>query len=165
LAVLFSQLYRSEREYLLVSDESVITKSGKQTYGLDHLFSGLLSKVVPSIVIFTLSLIDIKERRSYPIRVDRSSTANPRKRQLSRKQKSGQGCEKQRLKVARQHEKVANRRLDFQHKLSRCLLDEYGYLALENLYIQDMMKNQRLAKHISDAPWGGFVRLLTYKGA
>jgi hypothetical protein len=36
-----AQLYRSEREYLLAGDESVITKSGKQTYGLDHFFAGL----------------------------------------------------------------------------------------------------------------------------
>ena len=65
-----SQLYRSEREYLLAGDESVITKSGKKTHGLDHFFSGLLSKVVPSMAIFALSLIDVTERRSYPIRVE-----------------------------------------------------------------------------------------------
>ena len=65
-----AQLHRSEREYLLAGDESVITKSGKKTYGLDHFFSGLLSKVVPGIAIFALSLIDVEERRSYPIRVE-----------------------------------------------------------------------------------------------
>ncbi len=48
-------------------------------------------------------------------------------RQLSRKQKGSRGWEKQRIKVAQQHEKVANRRADFQHKLSRSLIDEYGY--------------------------------------
>ena len=57
-------------------------------------------------------------------------------RQLSRKQKGSQGWEKQRLKVALQHEKVANRRLDFQHKLSRTLVDEYGFLGLEDLNIK-----------------------------
>ena len=65
-----AQLYRAEREYLLAGDESVITKSGKKTHGLDHFFSGLLSKVVPSMAIFALSLIDVTERRSYPIRVE-----------------------------------------------------------------------------------------------
>jgi putative transposase len=63
-------LYQSEREYLLGGDECVVTKSGKKTYGLDRFFSGLLNQVVPSIAIFALSLIDVKERRSYPIQVE-----------------------------------------------------------------------------------------------
>ena len=42
-----AQLYQSDREYILGGDECVVTKSGKQTYGLDHFFSGSLSKVVP----------------------------------------------------------------------------------------------------------------------
>ena len=90
-----AQLYRSEREYLLAGDESVITKSGKQTYGLDHFFSGLLSKVVPSIAIFALSLIDVTERRSYPIRVEQvirseaeKAAAKAKKQQRKAKQKA-----------------------------------------------------------------------------
>jgi hypothetical protein len=68
--LIVAQLYQSEREYILGGDECVVTKSGHKTYGLDHFFSGLLSKVVPSIAIFALSLIDVTERRSYPIRVE-----------------------------------------------------------------------------------------------
>ncbi len=65
-----AQLYQSERAYLLGGDECVVTKSGKQTYGRDHFFSGLLKQMVPSIAIFALALIDVTERRSYPIRVE-----------------------------------------------------------------------------------------------
>jgi len=90
-----SQLYRSEREYLLAGDESVITKSGQKTHGLDHFFSGLLSKVVPSIAIFALSLIDVTERRSYPIRVEQvirsaaeKAAAQAQKQQRKAKQKA-----------------------------------------------------------------------------
>ncbi len=93
--IFMSQLYRSEREYLLAGDECVVTKSGKQTYGLDHFFSGLLSKVVPSIAIFALSLIDVTERRSYPIRVEQvirseaeKAAAQAKKQQKKAKQKA-----------------------------------------------------------------------------
>jgi hypothetical protein len=90
-----AQLYQPEREYILAGDECVVTKSGKQTYGLDHFFSGLLSKVVPSIAIFALSLIDVEERRSYPIRVEQvirsaaeKAAAKAKKQQRKAKQKA-----------------------------------------------------------------------------
>lgn len=63
-------LYQPESEYILVGDESVVTKSGKETYGLDYFFSGLLNKVVKSIAIFSLSLVSVEERRSYPLQVE-----------------------------------------------------------------------------------------------
>ncbi len=88
-------LYQSEREYLLGGDECVVTKSGKKTYGLDHFFSGLLNQVVPSIAIFALSLIDVKERRSYPIQVEQvvrsaaeKAAAKAKKQQRKAKQKA-----------------------------------------------------------------------------
>jgi putative transposase len=63
-------LYRSGGEYFLVGDESAVTKSGKETHGLDYFFSGLLNKVVKGISIFSLSLVSVEERRSYPLRVE-----------------------------------------------------------------------------------------------
>jgi len=63
-------LYQSEGEYILVGDESTITKSGKKTFGLDYFFSGVLNKVVKGIAIFSLSLVSIDERQSYPLQVE-----------------------------------------------------------------------------------------------
>ena len=53
--------------YLLAGDECVITKAGEKTHGLDYFFSGLLKKTVPGLSFFTLALISVKQRRSYPV--------------------------------------------------------------------------------------------------
>ncbi len=56
-----------EDTILIAGDETVVTKSGKKTYGLDRFFSSLYSKPVPGLSFFSLSLISVKKRVSYPI--------------------------------------------------------------------------------------------------
>jgi hypothetical protein len=63
-------LYQPEGEYFLVGDECVVTKSGHKTHGLDHFFSGLMNRMVKGIAIFSLSLVSVEERRSYPLQVE-----------------------------------------------------------------------------------------------
>ena len=63
-------LYMPGTEYFLVGDESVVTKSGNETHGLDYFFSGLLNKVVKGIAIFSLSLVSVEERGAYPLHVE-----------------------------------------------------------------------------------------------
>jgi len=88
-------LYRPTGEYFLVGDESVVTKSGKKTHGLDYFFSGLLSKTVKGIAIFALSLVSVEERRSYPLQVEQvvrseaeKAVAKARKKKRQAKKKS-----------------------------------------------------------------------------
>lgn len=84
-------------------------------------------------------------------------------RRFSKTQKDSKRRESARLKVARLHRKIANRRSDFLHKLSTILVRNYGTICLEDLNVQGMMKNRHLSLCIQSASWSEFVRLLGYK--
>ena len=82
---------------------------------------------------------------------------------LSRREKGSANYQKQKGILARRHERVANRRRDFLHKLSLWLVLSYSYIAFEKLNIAAMVKNPHLAKAILDAGWGSLIRLTSYK--
>src|SRR5713101_8328335 len=63
-------VYRSDEVYLVAGDEVIVTKAGKTTYGLDRFFASLYGKPVPGLAFFTLSLVSVQQRRSFPLRVE-----------------------------------------------------------------------------------------------
>jgi len=63
-------LFCADETYVLAGDETVVTKAGKQTHGLDRFFAGLYQKVVPGLSFFTFSLVSTKQRCAYPLRVE-----------------------------------------------------------------------------------------------
>ena len=65
-------LYQKEDIYLLAGDECVVSKAGKKTYGLDHFFSGLQQRVIPSLSFFVISLVSVEQRHSYPLSMEQT---------------------------------------------------------------------------------------------
>lgn len=71
--------------------------------------------------------------------------------------------QKQKHKVAKLYEHIANSAKDFNHKLSRKLVEEYDLIAMEDLNIEGMRKNHNLAYSISDVRWSQLLNFIQYK--
>lgn len=84
-------------------------------------------------------------------------------RKLSKMQKGSNNRTKQRIKVAKLHEKVANQRKDFLHKQSRQITNVYDCVCIENLDMKAMAQSLHFGKSVSDNGWGKFVSFLQYK--
>jgi putative transposase len=84
-------------------------------------------------------------------------------RRHARKKKGSKNREKARKRVARIHARIADRRRDYQHKLSARMVHENQVMCVESLAVKNMVQNPKLAKAISDVGWGEFLRQLEYK--
>lgn len=86
-------------------------------------------------------------------------------RRHAKKQKGSKNREKARRKVARIHARIADRRRDFQHKLTTRIIRENQTVCVESLCVKNLMQNHHLAQAIIDVGWGEIVRQLEYKAA
>lgn len=84
-------------------------------------------------------------------------------RRLSSRKKGSKNRTKQRTVVAKTHRKIRDRRSDFNHKLSRSLVNRFDLIAFEDLRIRNMVRNHHLAKSIADASWNHLQSLTAYK--
>lgn len=95
----------------------------------------------------------------------RKQKANLRRQQrsLARKQKGSKRREKQKLVVAMVHEKIANQRADYLHKITTDIVNRFDTIVLEDLNIRGMMKNHKLALAIGEIGWYQFISMLKCK--
>ena len=92
-----------------------------------------------------------------------SNKLTKEQRKLAHKIKGSNNWNKQRIKVAKIHEKIANQRKDYLNKISKQIINENQVIICEDLHIKDMSKNKRLSKAILDCAWGELTRQLKYK--
>ncbi|WP_243293176.1 IS200/IS605 family element RNA-guided endonuclease TnpB, partial [Bacillus sp. FJAT-47783] len=82
---------------------------------------------------------------------------------LSKRKKGGSNWNKQRVKVARIHEEIANARNDYLHKISTEMVKNHDIIGMEDLLVSNMLKNHNLAKAISEVSWSQFKTMIEYK--
>lgn len=137
---------------LFESDNLPLDKTGK--------ISGIDLGLTSLVTMFdgeTYTKVDpIKPTRKYAKRLKRRQQAS------SRKTKGSNNRKKQVKRVAKVHEKIANTRVDFLHKLSRKLVDENQVIVVENLCVKGLART-KLAKSVLDASFGMLINFLGYK--
>lgn len=169
-AVKLKQHREIPQDYILKSVTVSKTPSGKYFASILFEYRQDIMSVTPKSFVG----LDFSMKELY-VASDGSSACYPRyyrlaldklakeSRKLSKMVKGSNNRNKQRIKVARLHEKVANQRKDFLHKLSRQITNAYDCVCIEDLNMKGMSQTLNFGKSVADNSFGAFVTMLDYK--
>jgi len=89
--LLQTHVLHSDGRYILAGDEVVVSKAGKKTHGVGRFYSGLAQRVIPSVSFLALSLIDVQDRRAYPLYIQQLLPSSKSEEKPSARPKRGRG--------------------------------------------------------------------------
>lgn len=153
---------------------ATLTKNCSGRYFLSILVDGDITRkkhVEPTKLIvgvdvgikdFAITSLGDKFENIKPIRTNEKKLIKLQKN-YSRKEKGSKNQEKARIKLAREHEKIKNKKDNYLHCVANVLLDESKIIVLENLNVSGMMKNHKLAKAIQELSLYQFKSIIEYK--
>lgn len=120
--------------YLLAGDDVVVSKAGKNTYGVGRFYSSIAQRAIPSLSFFALSVIDVNQRRSYPVAIEQHIPALKAPETVSQEAKRGRG----RPKGSKSHAKTAptlSTELTLLQSLLRVVLKRIAPLPVKHLVL------------------------------
>ena len=100
-----THLFNAEDEYILAGDETIVSKSGTETFGIDRFFSGLQSRVIKGLSFFAISLVNVREGKSYPLIVKQMVRSEEEKAAIAERKKK----RKKRLRKKKSKTKVKSK--------------------------------------------------------
>ena len=136
---------------LLVETEATSLKECDKSIGLDL---GLKDFIITS---------DGEKYKNHKYLTKSMKKLAKEQRKLAKMMKGSNNRNKQRIKIAKLHNKINNQRNDYLHKLSKSIIDENQIICVEDLKVKDMEQNSTLARSIIDASWSRFISMLIYK--
>ena len=165
------EIYLNKNQNLIKSGTLTKTKSNRYSFSIlidrtgDNKILPKTDKII-GIDVGIKDFIITSEGISYEnIKIKRSNKEKLIKlnRQLSKKVNGSKNKEKQRIKLAKYHEKLNNIKENYLHQVSNQLLNDNQIIVIENLNVSGMMKNHHLAKSIQELSLNKFKNILEYK--
>ena len=152
-----THLFDPDDVYLLAGDETIVPKIGDKTYGLSRFFSSTIGKAIPGLAFFAVSIISVKQRRSYPMCMEQvvrgEVSATPPKKATASKpaETKGKPGRPKASKNRNKTEVVLNDTLKhLQSMLKRVLAPLTGFIKIEYFLLDGYFGNNQTLQMVSD---------------